>query len=115
MQIVGPVGCGKSAILMAMLNELLPTTGDVTVRGTLAYSPQEAWILSETVRDNILFGEMFDYKRYKKSPIGSVFVCPFYSQVGIVSACTQCVCVCVCACEGGYVHGVILVMLCVRV
>ena len=62
--IVGPVGCGKSAILMAMLNELIPSHGDVKVRGTIAYSPQEAWILSESVRDNILFGEVFDRERY---------------------------------------------------
>lgn len=49
---------------MAILNELLPSSGKVTVNGTLAYAPQEAWILSDTVRANVLFGEPYNPAQY---------------------------------------------------
>eukprot|EP00038_Savillea_parva_P027846 m.61790 g.61790 ORF g.61790 m.61790 type:complete len:1379 (+) comp8046_c0_seq2:397-4533(+) len=64
--VVGPVGSGKTALLMAILNELLPESGKIRVSGTIAYAPQEAWILSDTVRANILFGEPYRKDQYNK-------------------------------------------------
>lgn len=51
-------------MVMAMLEELVPRSGTVEVNGTIAYAPQEAWILSDTVRENILFGEPFHPVQY---------------------------------------------------
>ena len=34
--------------------------GQVTVTGTVAYAPQNPWIMSATVRDNILFFHKYD-------------------------------------------------------
>ncbi|KZT60640.1 P-loop containing nucleoside triphosphate hydrolase protein [Calocera cornea HHB12733] len=70
--IVGPTGCGKTSILMALLGEMhfeaqgadswfhLPRE-----RG-IAYAAQESWVQNDTVRANILFGNAFDEVRYKK-------------------------------------------------
>lgn len=62
--VVGPVGAGKSSLLMAVLREIVPIRGRVHVRGPVAYAAQEPWLVSATVRDNILFGEPFDPDRY---------------------------------------------------
>ena len=36
------------------------------LQGSVAYVPQEAWIQNCTVKDNILFGENFSEKKYRK-------------------------------------------------
>ena len=48
----------------AILRELPTSNGTVSVRGSLSYSPQEAWVFGGSVRANILFGEQFEEKRY---------------------------------------------------
>ncbi|KAK8861563.1 hypothetical protein IAR55_002385 [Kwoniella newhampshirensis] len=69
--IAGPTGCGKSSLLKALVGELhferkqgsffhLPRDGGVS------YAAQESWCMSESVRDNILFGEPYEEDRYKK-------------------------------------------------
>ncbi|CAK9004941.1 Multidrug resistance-associated protein 1 (ATP-binding cassette sub-family C member 1) (Glutathione-S-conjugate-translocating ATPase ABCC1) (Leukotriene C(4) transporter) (LTC4 transporter) [Durusdinium trenchii] len=62
--IIGSVGSGKSSLIGAMINELFCAHGSVTLRGSVAYAAQSAWILNDTVRENILYGEPFDEKRY---------------------------------------------------
>ncbi|KAK0545187.1 hypothetical protein OC846_005775 [Tilletia horrida] len=66
--IVGPVGCGKSSLLQGCLGEMRKTSGSVTW-GTkeVAYCSQTAWIMSATVRDNIVFGQPWDPKRYEEA------------------------------------------------
>jgi ABC-type multidrug transport system fused ATPase/permease subunit len=69
---VGPTGCGKSALLLALLGELhagpdarvsLPRAAGI------AYAAQEAFLLSETIRENILFGNALDQARYEKGEL----------------------------------------------
>ena len=69
--VVGPVGSGKSALLLALLNELGVATDDKEQPGTprggaccVLYAPQEPWIRSQTVRANIVMHELFDAQRY---------------------------------------------------
>ena len=62
--IIGPVGSGKSSIIQAVLGEFPSSQGSVNISGAISYSPQEAWVFSGTVRQNILFGMEFDEKRY---------------------------------------------------
>lgn len=62
--VVGSVGSGKSTLCQAVLGEIPEITGDITVNGKLAYVPQEAWIINASVRENILFGQPYDEKRY---------------------------------------------------
>ncbi|KAG0052207.1 hypothetical protein BGZ83_002894 [Gryganskiella cystojenkinii] len=62
--IVGRIGQGKSSLFSAIMGETYKQKGSVTVWGSLAYVPQQAWITNATVRDNILFGKPFDQARY---------------------------------------------------
>src|SRR5215469_17823055 len=39
--IVGPVGAGKTSVLMTILNELQTCEGEVEVRGRISYASQE--------------------------------------------------------------------------
>lgn len=64
--VVGPVGCGKSSFLSALLGEMEKIHGKVAVKGSLAYVPQQAWIQNLTLRENILFGKNFSEQEYSK-------------------------------------------------
>uniref|UniRef100_A0A673JYR3 Multidrug resistance-associated protein 1 n=1 Tax=Sinocyclocheilus rhinocerous TaxID=307959 RepID=A0A673JYR3_9TELE len=54
--VVGHVGSGKSSLLSALLGEMQKQKGSVSIKGSVAYVPQQAWIQNATLKDNILFG-----------------------------------------------------------
>jgi len=62
--IMGSIGSGKSSILLSILNEM-PTSPDskITINGSIAYSAQKPWIMSATVKENIVFESAFDQER----------------------------------------------------
>ena len=66
--VVGPVGSGKSSLLALLLGELeTVNSGETKVTlytRSMSYCPQLAWIVSGTIRENILFGRDFDKARY---------------------------------------------------
>ncbi|WWD05496.1 hypothetical protein V865_003573 [Kwoniella europaea PYCC6329] len=64
--IIGRVGDGKSSLLGSMLGEMTRSDGSVTIRGEIAYFSQNSWILSATVKDNIVFGHRFDPDFYQE-------------------------------------------------
>ncbi|EIW62518.1 multidrug resistance-associated ABC transporter [Trametes versicolor FP-101664 SS1] len=70
--IVGPTGSGKTSLLMALLGEMhaRPSGPESFVSlprgGGVAYAAQESWVLSDTIRNNILFGAPLDEVRYAK-------------------------------------------------
>uniref|UniRef100_A0AAX7UL15 Multidrug resistance-associated protein 1 n=1 Tax=Astatotilapia calliptera TaxID=8154 RepID=A0AAX7UL15_ASTCA len=55
--VVGHVGSGKSSLLSALLGEMDKLEGSVTVKGSVAYVPQQAWIQNSSLKDNIIFGQ----------------------------------------------------------
>lgn len=80
--IVGPTGSGKTSLLLALLGEMELVSGNVFIPGgclrnsvtpdpstglaeTIAYCSQSAWLLNDTLRNNILFGSEYDPERYK--------------------------------------------------
>ncbi|KAF3854047.1 hypothetical protein F7725_014735 [Dissostichus mawsoni] len=63
--VVGHVGCGKSSLLSALLGEVEKLEGEVSIRGSVAYVPQQAWIQNATLRDNILFGKDYNEQKYR--------------------------------------------------
>ncbi|XP_056627065.1 ATP-binding cassette sub-family C member 3 isoform X2 [Triplophysa dalaica] len=63
--VVGHVGCGKSSLVSALLGEMEKLEGEVSIRGSVAYVPQQAWIQNATLRDNILFGKPYVEKKYQ--------------------------------------------------
>lgn len=79
--VIGPTGSGKTSLLMALLGEMYLLNGKVVVpaleprqelivdaNGTtnsIAYCSQAAWLLNDTVKNNILFNSPFNEARYK--------------------------------------------------
>ncbi|XP_017012712.2 multidrug resistance-associated protein 1 isoform X6 [Drosophila takahashii] len=80
--LVGTVGSGKSSVVQAFLGEMEKLAGVVNTVGKLAYVPQQAWIQNATVRDNILFGQPYDRKRYNKV----IDACALRADIDILSA-----------------------------
>ncbi|KAJ1722150.1 hypothetical protein LPJ53_003386 [Coemansia erecta] len=64
--IIGRVGSGKSSLVSAILGNMIKTSGNATIRGSVAYVPQQPWIINATLRDNILFGHELDPEFYDK-------------------------------------------------
>lgn len=80
--IAGPTGSGKTSLLMALLGEMRILEGRVHLPGGLAsrvelpvdpqtgliesvaYCAQEAWLVNDTVKENIIFASPFDERRY---------------------------------------------------
>uniref|UniRef100_A0A452SMH5 ATP binding cassette subfamily C member 11 n=1 Tax=Ursus americanus TaxID=9643 RepID=A0A452SMH5_URSAM len=62
--VCGSTGSSKSSLLSAILGEMHLLEGSVGVRGSLAYVPQQAWIIGGSVRENILMGGQYDKARY---------------------------------------------------
>ncbi|KAJ2991560.1 Multidrug resistance-associated protein 1 [Globomyces sp. JEL0801] len=54
--VIGPTGSGKTTFLNGLIGFLECKEGSMKVNGTMAYCPQEPWIMSGTIKSNILFG-----------------------------------------------------------
>ena len=65
--VVGSVGCGKSSFLMSILGELNITSGSINKKGSVSYASEDAWILSGSIKDNILMGRPLDPELYTKT------------------------------------------------
>ena len=57
--------CLQSSLLMSILGELPVSSGDVQVKGSMAYVSQVPWVFSASVRQNITFGQPFDMAKYQ--------------------------------------------------
>ncbi|ODV81047.1 uncharacterized protein CANTADRAFT_25320 [Suhomyces tanzawaensis NRRL Y-17324] len=81
--IIGPTGSGKTSLLLALLGEMTLTEGKVFLPGiiprdelvvdpqtglteSVAYCSQAAWLLNDTIRNNITFSAPFNQNRYDK-------------------------------------------------
>ncbi|XP_054453081.1 ATP-binding cassette sub-family C member 5 [Anoplopoma fimbria] len=62
--ICGGVGSGKSSLLSALLGQMTLLEGNVAVSGGFAYVAQQAWILNDSLKENILFGNEYDQDKY---------------------------------------------------
>ena len=80
--IAGPTGSGKTSLLMALLGEMTLLEGTVYLPGgrsredlsrdpetglteSVAYCAQQAWLVNDTIKQNILFASPMDDSRYK--------------------------------------------------
>ncbi|KAL8984388.1 MAG: hypothetical protein Q9205_001621 [Flavoplaca limonia] len=80
--VVGPTGSGKTSLLMALLGEMTLLQGRVYLPGShtmedpfedpetgltesVAYCAQQAWLVNDTIKQNILFATPLDGSRYK--------------------------------------------------
>ena len=80
--VAGPTGSGKTSLLMALLGEMTLVEGSVYLPGgqsrevlkpnpdtglteSVAYCSQQAWLVNDTIKQNILFASPFNKSRYR--------------------------------------------------
>ena len=63
--ITGPIGSGKSSLLLTILRELSIFTGNLERRGKMAFVGQSPWVFSGTLHDNITFHRPFDATKFQ--------------------------------------------------
>jgi ATP-binding cassette subfamily C (CFTR/MRP) protein 4 len=80
--VIGPIGSGKSSLLMALLGEIPNVKkGEINVDGSIYYVSQEPWIFTATLKENILFG-----KEYVKEKFDDVInACSLWDDLEILS------------------------------
>ncbi|KAL3456944.1 P-loop containing nucleoside triphosphate hydrolase protein [Aspergillus heterothallicus] len=72
--ISGAVGCGKSTLIRCIIGAVKPASGKLLLTGNssssgtarIAYAPQKPFLISGTIRDNILFGLPLDGAFYEE-------------------------------------------------
>eukprot|EP00117_Sycon_ciliatum_P013217 scpid14143/ scgid13961/ Multidrug resistance-associated protein 5; ATP-binding cassette sub-family C member 5; Multi-specific organic anion transporter C; SMRP; pABC11 len=64
--VCGPFGSGKTSVLTALLGGMNLRSGSASLKGSVAYVSQQAWIINASLRDNILFGAACDEERYQR-------------------------------------------------
>jgi ABC-type multidrug transport system fused ATPase/permease subunit len=64
--VVGEVAAGKTTLIQGLLGDIPSSdNSSITISGKkMAFAGQTPFILSSSVRDNILFGSLYDKKRY---------------------------------------------------
>merc|ERR1711871_74295 len=65
--LVGPVGSGKSSFLSALLGEMNLRSGNVYMSGSVAYCNQQPWVLNDTLKGNVLFGDDYDEAKFDRA------------------------------------------------
>ncbi|KAF5098737.1 hypothetical protein D0Z00_001896 [Geotrichum galactomycetum] len=98
--VIGPTGSGKTSLLLALLGEMelikgnvyLPTAFSRKGSGvkidqnglaeSVAYCAQQAWLLNDTVKNNILFGSEFNEERYN----AVIYACALNKDIEIWEA-----------------------------
>ena len=70
------VGGGKSSLLSAIAGELMPLEGccETEPGGRIGYVPQTPWVMSGTLRDNILLGQLLDAQHYQQVELARAFL-----------------------------------------
>mmetsp|Transcript_7887 Transcript_7887/g.22525 ORF Transcript_7887/g.22525 Transcript_7887/m.22525 type:complete len:1670 (-) Transcript_7887:66-5075(-) len=81
--VVGGTGSGKSSLLQALMGQMDQTDGYYpSMKGSLAYVPQSAFIFGGTVRENILFGKDFEQSRYNEAVDAACLMTDFEALPG---------------------------------
>ena len=78
--IIGPTGSGKTSLLLALIGEMnliegsinypgdpypkAPVPGPLLFTESVAYCAQQAWLVNDSIEQNILFGSSWDPERY---------------------------------------------------
>lgn len=94
--IAGPTGSGKTSLLMALLGEMTHVKGNVYLPGyhpredlyqdenglteSVAYCAQTAWLVNDTIKNNIIFASKYDEERYK----AVLFACSLERDLSIL-------------------------------
>lgn len=52
--------------MQALINELPFASGDLSVKGNAFYVSQEPWIFSASIRQNIVFGRLYEPEKFNR-------------------------------------------------
>ena len=63
---ISTVGSGKSTLVSAIAGEILNASGTIDYHGSVIYLPQTAWVFSGTIKENILFGQVYEESKYER-------------------------------------------------
>ena len=65
--ILGPTGSGKTCLLNAIMNNyhIYDSNSKIILNGELSYYSQQSWIMTDSVRNNILFNNDYEEDKYK--------------------------------------------------
>ncbi|EAL67254.1 ABC transporter C family protein [Dictyostelium discoideum AX4] len=64
--ICGIVGSGKTSLVSGLIGEIYRVSGSVNIPNNISFTTQQPFLLSTSLRDNILFGKPMNMERYKK-------------------------------------------------
>ena len=66
--ILGPTGSGKTCLLNAIMNNyhIYFSNSKIILNGELSYFSQQSWVMTDTVKNNIIFNNEFDEKKYRE-------------------------------------------------
>ena len=66
--VLGPTGSGKSSLINAIMNNfyIYSSNGPIIINGEISFCSQQPWVMSDTLRNNILFFKEFDQEKYNK-------------------------------------------------
>ena len=67
--IIGGVGSGKTSVLSAIIGQMRLQSGRVNISSSIhkiTYIPQQAWILNDTLQNNITMGSELDIGKYNE-------------------------------------------------
>ncbi|KAI8835590.1 hypothetical protein BJ741DRAFT_607321 [Chytriomyces cf. hyalinus JEL632] len=64
--VVGATGAGKTSLILSLLGETTRLSGTRECPNAVAYVSQTAWLTNATIRENILFGTLWDPVRYRR-------------------------------------------------
>ena len=52
---------------MTLMDEMKILSGEKNINGSISYVPQDAWVLSTTIRQNIVMNKSWDAEKYKNA------------------------------------------------
>ena len=66
--ILGPTGSGKTCLLNAIMNNyhIYSSNSKIILNGELSYFSQQPWVITDTVKNNIIFNNEFDENKYRE-------------------------------------------------
>ena len=68
--ILGPTGSGKTCLLNAIMNNYTPyynnKNSKIILNGEISYANQQPWVMTDTVKNNIIFNNDFEEDKYNK-------------------------------------------------